>query len=375
MATQATMLTNTYGSLAFQESIRRYAGTERPESNLVMRLYGLVSQERMLIDEKNRCQSPTRSHPQHGAYRKSLKRIVRQLLRVQWNLRSECDAYNSFHSRNVCAAMHYKFPRELRDMVYEHITSEEVTVCTDELASTADPTIPSMSSPLNFLTERWYPPSPCTFKDRLCAAHYWRIGVVGYEVQKEMTESWYHNATFHLEFPRGTREWDNNPTLHRDFLRNTRQYYRPAIVLDHLPRMLWYDRFGLGFKPEQLLRNIVFVLDLPARADDHFGSILTGLDNLALLKQGAKIHLRLRLPHAGRFLEEETIAHALQHWLQYIHPSLWRLRRAGYGLLVTFDRVTTTTAHTQVLDRWKEEFEIEAKKEVPATTSSALTSS
>jgi hypothetical protein len=184
-----------------------------------------------------------------------------KLNETRLSVKTALATYNIALCRRASELLYKKCPRELRDMVLAYVTMGQVRVFNVSSIAT------------------WRQSHPRSAHDPLCSGHFWRDEVVGPTAAMELIESWYRHAIFDVSHltPRLN---GSGSLLHLRF------------ITDH-------DRFGMGFKPLELLGNIAtsftLILEQFPRLE-RYHSYKKELDELFVLKHGARIHLRIETP-------------------------------------------------------------------------------
>lgn len=126
--------------------------------------------------------------------------------------------------RRLCDGILNGLPREIRDLVYDHVHAHDtIYVGPEYMRGTIE---------------------PCE-SDR--GAHYWNLEYVGESMKRELVESWYRNTLFYFY------DKKNNAQVAKDFLVT--------------------DRWGLGIQPRNFIRNVRFELGRCEGKLHHYGSL------------------------------------------------------------------------------------------------------
>jgi hypothetical protein len=377
---------NTIRSSAFKRSMERYAN----DSNEVLRLYGLVAEDRMLREDHIRLEYHVRekgiSAPEKSEYDDLLNRLntMGHMRRaVDRRIEKARDAYNVAVCRRICNALYNKCPRELRDMVYAYVITKDVV--DDSISVDASRlygysfrhVVPISSSQSKSCSERnlskcslanlfprnqfdycppphsaWRPTRPRPSTDVLCPEHFWRDEIVGTEVALELADSWYRHAEFNLGCPNGPNKiWTEN--------------------FSQLVSTMAHDRFQHDFKPWQLIGNVTATVALgPARVAFGGGYEYTSKDlkQLFVLKEGARILLSIT---CRRFVMAHECRTGLEDFLVTAHPTLLKLQ-GKYRLHISLDpavclyisdRDEDFKKARDILRRFRERLDSEARKD------------
>lgn len=217
------------------------------------------------------------------------------------------EAYNVAVCRNIGPAMYKRLPRELRDMVYEYLTTSKLhtTSITAYLAVENSNT------------------------DILCPERYWRASVIGSEVAHELKESWYRNTTFRV---------DGNMSI--------------KTLLDK-------DRFGIGLEPRDLINKLTRQISVVGfSTKDGNVQTLLNLCELFLLRTVTQLHVNVYISHVRTAVMEDML------WvvLRLIRSTILRLRESGYQCSVTVDERCMEGISPETIRNWEDDLEAEVNR-------------
>jgi hypothetical protein len=245
------------------------------------------------------------------------------------------EEYNIVTCQQLAKLLIDKLPRELRDVVYQHLVPRRVkriyTV---------------MEVYLDTCVEREYvcgygpyiPISPLSIDNTLCSGHFWRTEVIGVNMARELVESFYRYAMFS-----GTRHSSTSSVL---------------------PFLLKNDRFNMGLNPQSFIGNFEhrFFIEDEQMASGYEASLwrkatLDGMEALFLLKKKASIRLKIEI-HESR-LDPDYYVHLLDNLMELIFAGLLSLRRAAYRITIKLCCSLYEEETRPAFARWMERLETE----------------
>jgi hypothetical protein len=308
---------------------------EETEQNAINNIQQLLSEQhevRALINDSAELEQP-----------ENFMERIKTNLSIDRDINPEIETSTKEYNIAVCwsigLGMMATLPRELRDMVYEYLTTGVVIVHEDPDHSSAR---------VRHLYDNpgalYFTKYPRTVDDALCAAHWWRDEVVGVDIALELMESWYCNSTFLIK-------------------QRTRVNAPQPLGLQEL---IAIDRFKLGLQPERLITN--FMVTITLLNDDFLpwtkspDVILETLEGLLFLKETACITVSIRF-WISAFDSDFPTEQQLNDFLQVVYPKLLRLRKAGYRLQVKIKRLYSfpTKRMKIVFDRWMRRLDEDTK--------------
>jgi hypothetical protein len=198
--------------------------------------------------------------------------------------------------RNLCEQVIATLPRELRDIIYEHILSQEVW----DVAA-----LPT-SEPTSAKT----------------GPHYWQVEKVGNATLNEILEVWYRLVRFHIGQDLGYL---------KRFLTSK------AASLD-TSRQLLVTNISIAFDSRDVETHMQPTGGGVVRDSSSRTRMLERLEHLFLLKEGASIHIYVIVPHSYTLLAEAPTRYAhherkvLREATTAISNVLIRLATTGYSL-------------------------------------------
>lgn len=214
------------------------------------------------------------------------------------------EAYNVAVCRTIGPAMYRKLPRELRDMIYEYLTT----------------------SVLHLTPIAAYFASEDSDKDDLCPERYWRADVIGPEVIHELRESWYRNTTFHVDGDQSIK-----------------------TLLDK-------DRFDAGLQPRELINKVTRQIGIVTGTTEE-GNMQTVLHlyELFLLRTLTQLQVNVYMSHV-RSGERDKMFRSI---LRLIRSTILRLRKSGYQCTVTLDERCSDCVDPETITEWDDDIAAE----------------
>ncbi|KAH6629210.1 hypothetical protein C7974DRAFT_394062 [Boeremia exigua] len=172
------------------------------------------------------------------------------------------DAFARSECRSLIDLFMLKLPRELRDMVYCHLSTKEERIDSDYFRSTKDPVTQCFS----YDQARW--------KSAHFPEHFWGIEYVESQFLRELSENYYRTSTFIFGDGQGL-----------------------------IAKFLNTDQLGLGFPPKDLASNIEVRLSAITHDRGSFRAYIFGvpkpperlqaaLEGLMELKSGSNVCIR-----------------------------------------------------------------------------------
>jgi hypothetical protein len=231
---------------------------------------------------------------------------------IDKNIEDATEACNITVCQTLGEAMHNMLPRELRDMVYEHLTGGKVRLTVDhgpnEICATRyEP---------SHIHGPYFATSPRSPTDTLCADHFWRDSALGPDLARELMENWYRTTTFEI----GSDDAGTKPS------------YARTLLSRHLSQ----DRFKSGFRPQTLVSKIeccINILSVTDLDDDEWRTVvLAELTDLSMLKNKAHVQVTIWVPTI--WSRSEDTHPTLLECLGIIRPALLRLRKLEYRMRV-----------------------------------------
>ncbi|KAI4958392.1 hypothetical protein J4E86_003992 [Alternaria arbusti] len=199
---------------------------------------------------------------------------------VNKDIKEATKAYNVAVCRTIGPAVYGRLPRELRDMIYEYLTTRLTYICFEDVKFVLD--------------------NANTYS--ICPEHYWRADVIGSEVAHELRESWYRDTTFYVERDQST------------------EY------------LVSKDYFNAGLEPRELITDLIRRLWIEERQTEAANAqILRYLDELFLLRTVTHLCVDLNMSNV-RLIDKGRMFRGI---LQLIRPTILRLRRSGYQCKIT----------------------------------------
>jgi hypothetical protein len=278
--------------------------------------------------------------PEHMERMKTMPDVDRD---ISAEIETATEKYNIAVCRSVGPRMMTVLPRELRDIVYRYLTSDNV-----KLYAYPNHSDPPMYVKYDSPAAPYFPISLRTANDAFCSAHWWQDRALGADIAFELRESWYRNSQF-------------------VFVQRPRKVTPQPLGVEEIIRT---DRFKLGLHPEQLITNFTIRVLLPKKQLLQWAQspndVLKTLQDLFFLRQKARITVCIHhwINSSGDPLEQ-----GLNALLQSIFPQLLQLRRAEYCLKVEFQDVQHLMRDKirNVWDSWMRRLDEEAKVSDPHT--------
>ena len=203
--------------------------------------------------------------------------------------------------------MYGRLPRELRDMIYEYLTTRLTYICFEDVKFVLD--------------------NANTYS--ICPEHYWRADVIGSEVAHELREAWYRDSTFYVERDQST-----------EYLVNE-------------------DYFNAGLQPRELITNLIRRIWVEGRETEAANArIMQYLDELFLLR--TVTHLRVDLDMSSISFSDK--GRRFRSVLQLIRPTILRLRRSDHQCKITASDRFGEGFFLDTIKQWEDELEREMKR-------------
>jgi hypothetical protein len=244
--------------------------------------------------------------------------------------------YTKLECRMLCDKVYDTFPREVRDIIYDHIHTKHKLCVNEVLVGTA-----------------WgdHSPRKPAFNDSI-SEHHWRTGLrfdqehhlwsadfLGDRVLQELLEWYYHATTF---------DFGKNWTFIPEFRSNDQWDlgHVPADFVTNIEVTLEFDdweaiRFkremedGWSYAPWNTGSNSWNVpcgcADRTKPKDPRF-KLLTALESLFGFRQGTKIDLHVTMSDGYDWSNQR--AHIRNVVIPFVLPSLLRLQTAGYKVAI-----------------------------------------
>ena len=227
---------------------------------------------------------------------------------VSKDIKEATKAYNVAVCRTIGPAVYGRLPRELRDMIYEYLTTRLTYICFEDVKFVLD--------------------NANTYS--ICPEHYWRADVIGSEVAHELREAWYRDSTFYVERDQST------------------EY------------LVSKDYFNVGLQPRELITNLIRRIWVDGRETEAANAqILRYLEELFLLRTVTQLRVDVYMPN----VDWKEMHKVLRKALQLIRPTILRLRRSGYQCKITASEPSLGDGFLhETIMRWEDELEREIKR-------------
>lgn len=238
-----------------------------------------------------------------------------------------CEAYNDAVARALYGQLKQVLSRELRDIVYAHLTDEQIDICID--ACHKEEIVVHCRRPpfIENPTVPYFPPRPRCEDDALRAARFWRDDIAGADVALELMESWYRNTKFTMSAYESS--WNSHPD--------------PFAISDpftmKISTILSTDRFSQGLEPAKLIGNFTRGFYIWAECLDNNAWLLgitKSIQELTRLKFKARICLSLCFDAWTHW----PAGHCdmLVKFMQIFYGEILSLRKAKYRVTVKIEK-------------------------------------
>lgn len=219
--------------------------------------------------------------------------------------RLNLEAFAKAECRNLIDTFMIKLPRELRDMVYRHLsTKAEERIDNDYFRSTKDP------------ITRCYSHDPTRWRTAHFPDHFWSTDYATPDFIRELTENYYRTSSFIFGDTQGL-----------------------------ITKFLSSDHLGLGFPPKALAASIEVRLSAITHDCGSFRAYIFGvpkpperlraaLDGLLELKPGSNVCIRFATEAKTAEERSELFAAALP----VLFPRVQAVALAGYRVRFVLDR-------------------------------------
>jgi hypothetical protein len=268
------------------------------------------------------------------------------------DIEDEVEAYNIAVCQTLGRAMQDMLPRELRDMVYEHLTGSEVKLFLKESASSSGTSVHDVQPPHK--TGKYFITNPRTRHDPLCPEHFWRDAALGPDLARELMESWYRTTTFKIE-----PSWYRTTTFKIE-PHHPKGKSSPTIM----DCLLSTDRFQDGLQLQLLISRVKEdVTIVPKRyLDDKEwqARVLAELDEFSKLRKGA--HVQLLIYVSTAYEELEGARATLELCLAFIRPVVLRLRELDHRVRINVKTWWRSRVFEETMEQYVQATDVEVKE-------------
>ncbi|KAF2623512.1 hypothetical protein BU25DRAFT_414270 [Macroventuria anomochaeta] len=231
------------------------------------------------------------------------------------------EAFAKSECRSLTDMFMIKFPRELRDMVYRHLSTKEERIDSDYFRSTMDP----ITKCYSYDQARW--------KTAHFPEHFWSTDYVDAEFVRELSEAYYSTSKFIFGDGQGL-----------------------------IGKFLNTDQLGLGFPPKELVSNIEVRLSAITHDRGSFRAYIFGVPKpperlqaallgLMELKSGSSVCIQFSTEAKCADERRELFVGALP----VLFPKMQVAALAGYKFKYVLDRKYVFRLEGDVLKNLEEE--------------------
>lgn len=218
--------------------------------------------------------------------------------------RINLEAFAKLECRTLTDLLMFKIPRELRDMVYRHLSTKEQLIDSDYFRSTKDPITKCFSH------------DPARWKTLHFPEHFWSTEYVNSQFARELSESYYRTSIFIFGDGQGL-----------------------------IGKFLNTDQLGLGFPPKELVSSVEIRLSAITHDRGSFRAYIfgvpkpperlrTALEGLEELKSGSNVCIQFSTEAKCAEQRRELFVGALP----VLFPKMHLATLAGLRLKFILDR-------------------------------------
>lgn len=229
-------------------------------------------------------------------------------------------AFAKLECRSLTTLLLLKLPRELRDMVYRHLSTKEERIDSDYFRSTKDPVTKCFS----YDQARW--------KTAHFPEHFWSTEYVDTQFMRELSENYYRTTTFVFGDGQGL-----------------------------ISKFLNTDQLGLGFPPRDLVSSVEVRLSAITHDSGSFRAYIFGvpkpperlqaaLEGLMELKTGSNVCIQFSTEAKSAEERRELFVGALP----VLFPKMQVAALAGYRLRFVLDRKYEFGLEEDILENLEE---------------------